>query len=146
MYSFRQAINSDEDILLEWVNNSLTRDMSINSKKISSKEHKDWFSKSLTKRGSDIYIYEKIEKEKKIPVANIRIDRKGHRNLLSWNVSEAMRNKGIGAKMLKEFVQIFRNEYFAIIKKDNLASMAICSRSGFRQYYSRENITFWKNF
>lgn len=146
MYSFRKALNSDEAILLEWINDSLTREMSLDGNKVSSEEHKVWFKRSLAKKGPDIYIYEKTDKGKKLPVANIRIDRKGKRNFLSWNVSEAMRNQGIGAKMLKEFVQRFKNEYFAIIKKDNHASMLICSRSGFRQYYSRDNVTFWKNF
>tara|TARA_B100000212_G_scaffold209241_1_gene157970 strand:+ start:8205 stop:8645 length:441 start_codon:yes stop_codon:yes gene_type:complete len=146
MYSFRKAMNSDKDILLEWTNNPLTREMSLDDKIVSSKEHSIWFARSLKKRGSEIYIYEKRDEQKKTPVASVRIDTKGSKNFLSWNVSEAMRNKGVGSKMLKEFVQIFKNDYFAIIKKDNFASMTICSRSGFRKYYSRENITYWKNF
>ncbi len=40
MYSFRKALNSDEAILLEWINDSLTREMSLDGNKVSSEEHK----------------------------------------------------------------------------------------------------------
>ena len=53
MYSFRKAMNSDKDILLEWTNNPLTREMSLDDRIVTSKEHSIWFARSLKKRGSE---------------------------------------------------------------------------------------------
>ena len=53
MYSFRKAMNSDKDILLEWTNNPLTLEMSLDDRIVTSKEHSIWFARSLEKRGSE---------------------------------------------------------------------------------------------
>ena len=147
MYLFRKANNSDESILLDWINDPLSREMSLNSELITPEVHKIWFHRALHSKKIELYIYEKIIKNRKVaPVANLRIERKNKRKYLSWNVSGEMRNKGIGGRMLVDFVKEFKGNYFAIIKANNKASMAICEKSGFKKYYSRENLTFWKNF
>ena len=147
MYKFRRAKISDEGFLLNWINEPLTRRMSVNSSIMSPEEHKKWFSRTLKSKYSTIYIYEKIiETRMNKPVASMRIDKIDNRNFLSWNVSKRMRNKGIGAKMLSNFVNENKGKYFAKIRTDNFASMAICSKSGFHKYYSKEGISYWRNF
>tara|TARA_Y100001970_G_C14181495_1_gene830077 strand:- start:1129 stop:1572 length:444 start_codon:yes stop_codon:yes gene_type:complete len=147
MYKFRRVEISDEDILLDWINDPVTRRMSINSSEIKPEDHNIWFSGILNSNTSAIYIYEKVTKTRiNTPVASMRIDKVNNRNYLSWNVSGKMRKKGIGGKMLSDFVKEHKGKYFAKIKVNNPASMAICSKSGFCKYYSKGNMTYWRNF
>lgn len=147
MYKFRKANQTDREILLEWANDSLSRKMSLNSDLISIEEHNKWFSKSLKNSQIDLFIFEELFPEgKSTPIANLRVNNKNSRQYLSWNVSPKMRGKGIGGTMLHSFVNQFKGHYHAIIKTNNLASMAICSNSGFKKYYSKNNLTYWKNF
>jgi hypothetical protein len=147
MYIFRKALLSDKDLLLGWINDPLSRKMSINKKKITSEEHTLWFSAILRDLQSSLYIYEEVSNQGiHKPLANIRLDKVNERNYLSWNVSGKMRNKGIGGRMLLDFVTKYKNNYFAKIKINNYSSMAICSKSGFHKYYTKEDISYWKNF
>ena len=147
MYHFRKANSADKDILLEWINEPLTRQMSLNDNFITQEEHNIWFANSLEKGNTELFMYEEIlDNGERNSVANIRVDKNKDRKYLSWNVSGEMRNKGIGGRMLREFTLKFKNNYFAIIKDNNNASISICSKSGFRKYYSRDEITYWKNF
>lgn len=147
MFRFRKARRTDEEILLKWINDPLSRKMSLNTEPISSQEHRFWFLRSLRNRNTNLYIYEEIKTNGTIkPIASLRVDVKYNRKYLSWNVSERMRGKGIGGTMLSDFINRFRGNYYAIIKKDNPASMTICTKSGFNKYYSKENLTYWKNF
>ena len=146
MYKFRKATHADKEILLKWINDPLSRKMSLNTEKISYQEHNLWFLKSLRNLDTSLYIYEEInENGKNKPIASLRVDKRNKRKYLSWNVSEKMRGKGVGGTMLCDFINKFRGNYYAIIKKDNLASMSICTKSGFNKYYSKEDKTFWKN-
>jgi len=145
MFSFRKARRKDEKLLFTWINDPLTRTMSIDSSLISDIDHSRWYSKVLKESQINIYIYEKRNNKGRDPVGNIRVeDRKG-RNFLSWNISPEFRKQGLGERMLNDFVTTNKSDYYAKIKVENTPSLRICYSAGFRQYYCRGNITFWKN-
>ena len=147
MFKFRKAKRTDEEILLKWINDPLSRKMSLNTELISAQEHRHWFLRLLKNQTSNLHIYDEINANGTLkPIANMRVDIRHNRKYLSWNVSEGMRGKGIGAIMLTDFVNRFPGNYYAIIKKDNPASMTICTKSGFNKYYSKEDLTYWRNF
>ena len=55
-----------------------------------------------------------------------------NRKFLSWNINKDSRQKGFGYKMLSEYLLSSKDNYFAIIKKSNLASIRLVKKVGFR--------------
>jgi len=146
MISFREVRKDDIWTLYQWRNDLLTRSMSIDKKKISKSEHKAWFNRTLTSKETTIYIYQNKDKESEL-FGNVRVDlTKQDIHFLSWTINPRFRKKGYGKKMLKDFVRVYKQNYHARIRVNNIASMNICSSAGFKRYYSRGDLTFWKNY
>jgi len=62
----------------------------------------------------------------------LRISNEKNRKFLSWNINKDLRQKGFGYKMLSEYLLSSKDNYFAIIKKSNLASIRLVKKVGFR--------------
>jgi endonuclease IV len=142
----RKAKKTDKAILLRWRNNPLTIKNSLNAQVITPKQHNEWFTASLTSKNRILLIGEIIySNKKKIRIGQVRFDKiessltvsKIKTYEISITVSPDVRAKGIGTQLLKAAETYARNNNFsniiATIKKNNLASIRIFERTGYRR-------------
>lgn len=70
MFSLRLAQDDDLELLFQWANDPLVRQMAFHSEPISLSDHKNWFYFRLNALETKIFILE----ENKIPIGQIRFD------------------------------------------------------------------------
>jgi RimJ/RimL family protein N-acetyltransferase len=125
----RNATYNDWKILLDWRNDSITRENSFDQEEISEQTHKIWFNKSLSNSNREIYILE----DNNVPVGSIRSDNINDQYLLSWSIAPDQRGKGYGTKILEIYLQDKKGEFLAEIKPENIASIKMVQKNGFKQ-------------
>jgi RimJ/RimL family protein N-acetyltransferase len=126
----RKATFDDWKILLDWRNDSLTRENSFNQDEVSEQIHKLWFNDSLLNPYREIYILE----DDTIPVGSIRSDNTSfNQYILSWSISPDQRGKGYGTKILEIYLQGRTGDFIAEIKPENIASIKMVQKNGFNQ-------------
>lgn len=136
----RKAIFNDWKILLDWRNDSLTRKYSFTKEIIEEKNHKKWFKKNLIDKTSNIFI---LENEIGKPIGTIRADKEDDNYyFLSWNISPNYRKKGYGSLILNLFLQNKVGIFVAEIKPENLPSIKMVKKNGFKQI---DNQTYIKD-
>jgi RimJ/RimL family protein N-acetyltransferase len=126
----RKATFNDWKILLDWRNDSLTRENSFNQDEVSEQTHKLWFSDSLLNPYREIYILT----DDIIPVGSIRSDNiLTNQYILSWSIAPDQRGKGYGTKILEIYLQGRTGNFIAEIKPENIASIKMVQKNGFNQ-------------
>jgi RimJ/RimL family protein N-acetyltransferase len=126
----RKAIFDDWKMLLDWRNDPTTRLNSFEQGEVSEQTHKIWFNKSLSNSNREIYILE----DNSIPVGSIRSDAvDSGKYILSWNIDPNQRGKGYGTKILEIYLQDKKGEFLAEIKPENIASIKMVQKNGFKQ-------------
>ena len=93
--SYRLVEPSDSQLLFDWVNETSNRFNSINSKKITKKEHNVWFRKKITDSKTKMYMF-----FKETPVGVLRLDEINNQLQISFSVEKKQRGKGIGNQMI----------------------------------------------
>lgn len=127
----RKAVFNDWKVLLDWRNDPLTRKNSFTQEIIKEENHKKWFRKNLIDETSNIFI---LETETNEPVGTIRSDKTDNNSyLLSWNISPHHRKKGYGSLILSLFLQNKIGIFTAEIKPENLASIKMVEKNGFKK-------------
>jgi RimJ/RimL family protein N-acetyltransferase len=126
----RKAIFDDWKILLDWRNDSTTRENSFDQEEISEQTHKSWFTNSLSNKQRSIYILE----DNSTPVGSIRSDDMlNGKYLLSWSIAPNQRGNGYGTKILELFLKDKTGNFIAEIKPENIASIKMVQKNGFNQ-------------
>jgi RimJ/RimL family protein N-acetyltransferase len=126
----RKAIFDDWKILLDWRNDSTTRENSFETGEVSEQTHKSWFTNSLSNLNREIYIFE----VNNILAGTIRSDKTDEKTyVLSWNIAPDQRGKGYGTKILELFLQNKTGDFIAEIKPENIASIKMVQSNGFNQ-------------
>ena len=126
----RKAIFDDWKILLDWRNDSTTRENSFETGEVSEQTHKSWFTNSLSNLNREIYIFE----VNNILAGTIRSDKTDEKTyVLSWNIAPDQRGKGYGTKILELFLQNKTGDFIAEIKPENIASIKMVQKNGFNQ-------------
>jgi len=125
-----RSVNFDDwSLLLEWRNDPVTRENSINPEIVEEESHKTWLLNSLKNSNREIYILE----DNSIPVGTIRSDKNNdNKYFLSWTISPEHRGKGYGAKMLELFLQNRSGEYLAEIYEYNISSIKMVEKLNFK--------------
>ena len=123
----RPAEPEDSQRILSWRNDPRTRAFSINTNVGPPETHKIWFSRMLASNPNRIFIAE----EKSIPVGSVRRDFNQDGIYLSWMVNPEFRGRGLGEAMLNLFTLSYPENYKALIKEDNVASVHIAKKCGF---------------
>ncbi|EKP04857.1 MULTISPECIES: GNAT family N-acetyltransferase [Leptospira] len=135
MFSLRLAQDDDLELLFQWANDPLVRQMAFHSEPISLSDHKNWFYFRLNALETKIFILE----ENKIPIGQIRFDLDKTKSFyyIDYSIDEKYRGKGIGKKILIlgiEFHKPFNNGrlfYRAFVKKNNQTSIKCFINVGF---------------
>jgi RimJ/RimL family protein N-acetyltransferase len=140
---FRPATLDDAQILLEWRNDSVTREASHNIGLIKEDEHLQWLKQLLINKNRKLH----IAIINGIPVGAIRMDLKPNGYEISWTVSPAKRGSGIGKAIVGKFTDDITDSIYAEIKSYNVASIRIAEFIGMLlereengiRYYRRDN-------
>jgi RimJ/RimL family protein N-acetyltransferase len=121
-----------EDALavLEWRNDPTSVAASKSGALVKTADHLPWFAKSIDDPDRDIFIATEGDRR----IGMVRFDREDDAWLVSINLAPDERGKGYGDRvLLKAIAEVGRRHYLAEIKADNLASIRMFERCGFRQ-------------
>ena len=122
---FLKASLNDAKLIFNLRFEKTARKNSIYQRKISYLDHLKWYRKIINNKKDKILIFQKNK-------GYLRISTEKNRKFLSWNINKDLRQKGFGYKMLSEYLLSSKDNYFAIIKKSNLASIRLVKKVGFR--------------
>tara|TARA_B100000212_G_C27215528_1_gene464900 strand:- start:312 stop:776 length:465 start_codon:yes stop_codon:yes gene_type:complete len=124
------------EMIWEWRNDPITRQMFINSEKVSWEEHSSWFEKVLLDTCTKLYVGE----ARGIPVGVLRFDKCESEKYVyevSINISPASRGKGFGKKLMTYGIKKLHKEVAncnlirAEVKKENQSSNKLFKSCGF---------------
>jgi UDP-2,4-diacetamido-2,4,6-trideoxy-beta-L-altropyranose hydrolase len=94
----RPAASTDEDLLLAWANDPVTRRNAFSTSEIAPSDHSAWFARRLARPdASRIFI---IENAGGIPVGQARFEREEEDWVIDYSVAPAFRGLGLGGKVL----------------------------------------------
>lgn len=113
---------------------------SFSKKKISFNHHELWIKKFLNNKNKKIYII----KSNNNLVGYIRCEIIKSKKILSWALLKKFHNKGIISKNLKKMISNENYNYYAKIKKENIASLRMAKKVGFIQTKKINNIIYLK--
>ena len=114
-----------------WANDPEVRAQSIHGQPISFESHQEWFAGKLTASDSRIFVMQAGD----LPVGQIRFDRKGNEERISYSVDKCFRGRGWASRLVALGLSrvpardglVFRAE----VKDANLSSRTVFSRLGF---------------
>ena len=130
------AESCHSEIIWKWRNEFTSRKMSVNSEKISFKEHSSWYKKILLDDFRKLYVGEKDE----IPIGIVRFEKSDQEEYVyevSINISPASRGKGFGKKLMTYGIKKLHKEVAncnlirAEVKKENQSSNKLFKSCGF---------------
>ncbi len=131
----REANESDEELLLSWSNDPVTRQSSFSSSSIKPEEHSTWFQNKLNDPNSLLFVgVNQDERE----VGIVRFDLEGNEADISISISPNHRQQGLGQKLLELGCEILFAKtdvslINAYVKPQNVASMHLFEKIGFNQ-------------
>ena len=129
----RLITEEDSNDVLDWRNEFASRQMSINSRVISSAEHSKWFADMLINNAHVAFIGE-VDSEK-IGVVFMKIEKGSAR--VSINLAPLHRGKNLAVILLKnamlEAIKLVLqiDQFIAEIKNTNKASIKVFTKCGF---------------
>ena len=133
----REACLDDARMLYDWRNDPLTRRVSFHSEEIPWGTHQNWFQQSIANPNRRIYIGEAMPQ--KAPIGQVRFDMTSpHEAAISIVIAPEWRGKGLGGKIIREGIALFRSEHpeiytiIAFIKPDNIPSRKVFAGCGFQ--------------
>ena len=147
----RKIKNEEADEILMWRNDSLTREMSINTKEITTLNHKKWFDEH--QQNKRFYLLMAEENNIKISFIIFEISAELEEAEISINLSPVERGKKKSFKVIKEGILYFKknnklkiNKLVAKIKYKNIPSKKSFIKNGFKLSSSKENIENYSLF
>ena len=144
-FTLRSANANKKDCLtlFEWVNEKTVRENSLNSKKITLTEHKNWYYDKLKDPNVKIYILVYMDKD----VAQIRFENNDNELLIDYSVQYQYRGQGFGkAILMLGMNKLNSKNYVGYVKNSNISSLKTFSSIGFKIIYKDDIVTkFFKN-
>ena len=141
----RRVEPEDSDAILAWRNDNRTGNMSFTNKIISKDAHDEWFKESLKLSGR--YLYIGLIGNQKIGLCRFDVDIEQQESKVSINLNPEFRGKGLASKLLYEGIKNFKKDWqisiIAQIKKENIPSIKLFERCGFKLMSNTEgNFTY----
>ena len=131
----RSASLGDEEILLRWANDPVTRQNAFSTQPIPAATHKAWFRNRLcNKENCRLYIVETIDR---VPLGQVRFERQNKAWEVHYVLAPVFRGRGLGHVMLKAALSKFRADIgdgtliIGQVKITNPASQKIFQKLGF---------------
>ena len=132
--SIRYARIEDEMMLLEWANDLIVRQNSLNSGVIGATDHHKWFISRLNNRlECKIFI---AETSAGVPFGQVRLEKKNLDWEIDYSVNNAFRGRNLGLAILRLALEKCRHEvassrFLGVVKRDNSPSINIFKNLGF---------------
>jgi UDP-2,4-diacetamido-2,4,6-trideoxy-beta-L-altropyranose hydrolase len=122
----KPAIASDLLTVYSWANDPVTRQWSFSIEPITLEDHTKWFHKKIENEDC-IYLLLWADNQ---PAGQIRFDKNGDEQIISFAVDSIFRGRGLGAKILNlgeeylfEKIGIRPLKLKGFVKKENVASV-----------------------
>lgn len=133
----RRATKEDRDLLFQWANDSLVRENSFSTAKISYEEHVKWFDKLLNRDDCIQYIY----MDDDCPVGQVRITLKDDTAEIGYSICVEKRRLGYGQDLLhiiservwEDFPDV--KKVYGEVKPENIASQKAFLDAGYKETY-----------
>jgi RimJ/RimL family protein N-acetyltransferase len=135
----RPANLDDENRLLIWRNDPVTRQASLSQHVIGKKEHARWLRKSLSDPARKIFVAEKDG----IPIGTFRIDSQEELLFLSWTIAPSWRHRGLGREMVESARIDDHKALKAVIRKNNIPSTKLALHLGLSLQSEEEDLLFY---
>ena len=130
----RSIKEEDSKEIFIWRNDELSRNMFIDSKVITFKEHEEWFKKALNDKNIDFFIGE--NEDCKLGIVRFNFNSKNKFSEISINMNPAMRNKSYGKELLLNAIKLYSSKKNCIlrakIKIKNEISIRLFKSLGFK--------------
>lgn len=130
----RRATVKDESVLLEWVNDPITRKNSFATREITEQEHKEWFSQCLNNHAQcRLYIVENSIGEN---YGTVRFNKQQHFWDVHFSLAPSLRGLGFGKTLLQCGMATLQKEFGTVtivghVKQNNIPSVRIFESLGF---------------
>ena len=140
--NIRAADKRDCEDVFAWRSDIVSRTMLFNSNIPSYEEHFQWFNSSLNNTDRKLYIGQ--IGSTKIGVCRFDHDTNSDVVEVSINMNPKCRGRGYGQRLLASSIQtfqkVYKSEFLAKIKPENLASLKIFKSVGFQEISSKEDM------
>jgi len=142
--SFKKIKNVDTDLLFMWANDKTVRQNSFLKKKFSFNDHKKWLKKKLSNK-KNIFLKLMIDR---LPIGQIRFDRKKNFYYIDYSIDKTFRKFGFGKLIIKESIKKYirkNNKIMAEVKKKNLQSIKVFQSLNFKEIennYHKKSFVF----
>lgn len=142
--SIRNVLPDDCLDIYNWRNHENARQASRNKDEITYESHKKWFDKVITDPSIKIFVC--YDKEQKI--GQVRFNKNGDDAEVSITVNPEFYGQGYGYLILKTAIEKYFNisdvsDLVAEIQTDNISSLKIFSKAGFKEMLNKGN---WKEY
>lgn len=139
--TLRKINNKDFSFLLDWRNDNLTRENSLNTNIINNNDH-NIYIKQLQ---SNPYKKQFIMELNKKPVATIREEHKESAKVeLSFMVNPKYRNKRIGQLLMNIYLLNKKGSFVCKVKANNIPSIKMIKKFGFILLKKENDINFYE--
>ncbi|MDD2969707.1 MAG: GNAT family N-acetyltransferase [Lachnospiraceae bacterium] len=136
-YLLRRATPEDEEVLLIWKNDPITRENSGDSRLVTPEEHHNWFTKRLQSDNVLLYIFCADGR----PAGQGRLDLLGYTAEISYGLAPEFRGKGLGRKLLTQLIEKVVSDpqaseisvLYGQVKYTNVISKRLFSSLGFKE-------------
>lgn len=141
----RPASVTDEALLLQWANDSTTRNNSFSPMPILPQSHRSWFRDRLRNHGGcRLYL---AETRDGVAVGQARFDRESMGWVISYAVAPLFRGRGVGRAILEVALAEFHAEeadtvVIGVVRRENVASNRIFESLGFERVESEREIVW----
>ena len=140
-FLIRKVDKEDWEDLLNWRNDELTRNMSINGGMVKKEEHYSYMDKMINNNNREQFIF--IHDKNKI--GTIRIDKLNDEfKEFSYTINPKYRGNGFGSLMMKLFLFNKVGKYRCEIKPENIGSIRMVEKNGFQYKYKKEEILVYE--
>lgn len=133
--SLRLATTQDAELLFQWVNDPLVRQMALRTAPIGRDEHQRWFARCLADPAARIWI---VCDASGVPVAQVRFQPvDDDTEEVDLHTAPQTRGRGFGsagliAAIAEQVAAARGTRWVALIRPENLASQRTFLRAGFR--------------
>lgn len=141
----RPAVAEDRELLFQWANDPLTRQMSLRTEPIRWEEHQRWFDRVINEPAILMLIAELWDSGRWAPIGQLRIDSEG---VVSIALAPGYRGKRLALPVLQAAVAVHKAHFpgkvlTAYIKPENQPSQRAFSRAGFETMGWAEVLGQW---
>ena len=144
-YKLVKLKKKQENILLRWRNEKITRLTSLNKNIVSIVQHKNWLKKIKKNKLNQVFIFYNDN----IPIGTSAAVRKENNYFLNYSIDKNYQGKGLAIKMLNLLLKRISKKidskfFYAKVLKNNKKSLYILKKIGFYKFNIKNDLIIMK--